>query len=442
MEDRIWQLPQFVCEGIPPAELRKKWTEFKESFMFILGAIDNQYSPERWQNIFLAVAGIQLQRIYKTLPEPEPGTCPFKDTIEKLDNYFSPKRHDAYERHEFWNMKMEPGENLGKFMLRVQTKANKCQFGTSEVTARDVAVMDKIISSAPADIRKKILEKKDLNVDKLTRIVNSHLLVADQNKEMNTSSINASRSLNESLLNQTSLVNNVDSTDSDQVNRVGRFYSNSERKRGKCDKCGLSSHGQGQHCPAKIRKCFNCDRVGHFANLCRLPKNSDKQPYSYSNDKRRRVNAISCDSEDKDEFINSIGNHEEYIWCHLGGILTKMLIDSGSRYNIIDNKTYDCLKANNAKLTNEGPSDKKLTAYGQSNPLKIVCAFQAEVKIIDIDKVHTVVGDFFVVMNGRQTLLGCESALKLGVLRIGMPSQLYENNDIARIVRKRHSIYY
>lgn len=147
--------------------------------------------------------------------------------------------------------------------------------------------------------------------------------------------------------------------------------------------------------------------------------------------KKQRVNAVNevkpdeaADPETRCEsFIYAISdNHDELVWCKVGNVLIEMMIDSGSRYNIIDEATWVYLKNREAVMEDIRPSTKSLSAYAQNGQLNIVCTFNARITVVDTSTCKLIDACFFVVKEGKQNLLGRETAKQLGVLLIGLPS--------------------
>lgn len=188
MEEQLFKLPPFECESVPITELRNKWFDYKKQFEYIAAALGRK-KKKKLKNIFLAVAVRELQRVYESLSEDNQGISEeeedeFDRMIRRLDNYFAPKQHDTFERHTFWTQKPVVGETLDKFLLRAKVMANKCRFGSSEKESRDAAVIDKIVMLAPPELRRKILEKPNINLDDLTTLVNTHLSVQHQIRDL------------------------------------------------------------------------------------------------------------------------------------------------------------------------------------------------------------------------------------------------------------------
>lgn len=94
-----------------------------------------------------------------------------------------------------------------------------------------------------------------------------------------------------------------------------------------------------------------------------------------------------------------------------------MLIDSGCKLNLISGKTWEYLKKNKISCYNqEKEPDKKLLAYGSKTPLHINGSFEAIIKVNDKMERSTI----YVVDNGSRDLLGKNTAMKLGVLKLGI----------------------
>lgn len=74
------------------------------------------------------------------------------------------------------------------------------------------------------------------------------------------------------------------------------------------------------------------------------------------------------------------------------------------------------------------PSTRRFTAYAQSTDLEEVCSSTSLLALANhgIDQLDAL-SAFYVIEGGKRNLLRRESAVELGVLRIGMPSHVIEN---------------
>jgi len=100
--------------------------------------------------------------------------------------------------------------------------------------------------------------------------------------------------------------------------------------------------------------------------------------------------------------------------CKVGGTDVKFLIDSGSSCNIVSEQTWKRNKINYEKKESE--VSQKLYAYSSKKPLKVIGKIRTTIKVLDREE--TV--DIFVVKGNNQSLLGYETSVKLGLLKIGL----------------------
>nr|CAH7764304.1 unnamed protein product [Callosobruchus chinensis] len=127
---------------------------------------------------------------------------------------------------------------------------------------------------------------------------------------------------------------------------------------------------------------------------------------SHSSKGRRGPEKINNVEPEELDYVFQIDD-DSVIKCNLGGVPLDMLIDSGSKTNIIDDKTvYDQIK-NPTKL---------LFAYGSSTPLKVLGSFRSKISVGNNNETAT----FYVIQNGTRCLLGKNTSIALGVLKIGL----------------------
>lgn len=75
------------------------------------------------------------------------------------------------------------------------------------------------------------------------------------------------------------------------------------------------------------------------------------------------------------------------------------------------------MKDNRIKIINQRhKASKTFYGYGSRDPLKVMGSFEADVKIAD----RTEHATFYIIQDGTKNLLGRETAMKIGVLKIGL----------------------
>ena len=104
----------------------------------------------------------------------------------------------------------------------------------------------------------------------------------------------------------------------------------------------------------------------------------------------------------------SFNNAESSITVKLNGQRTKMIVDTGCKYNIISSALYRT-QFKNFELS---PTDKGFTAYGQKEPLQCKGYFNACIRTSN----NAVNAKVYVIEGNAESLLGSNSSFKLKVL--------------------------
>lgn len=127
--------------------------------------------------------------------------------------------------------------------------------------------------------------------------------------------------------------------------------------------------------------------------------------------------------EQQSNYVFAFADQGNELECVLGSVIINMVVDSGSRHNIIDKGTWDRLKLMHVCVTNmQQRSTKVFKVYGGA-ALDVVGSFTA--KIATIGKETS--AQFFVVNQNEKPLLGLDTASALGVLEI------YTDTEVATI---------
>lgn len=73
---------------------------------------------------------------------------------------------------------------------------------------------------------------------------------------------------------------------------------------------------------------------------------------------------------------------DEITTCEIGGIDTEMIIDSGSKCNIINDRTWYHMKSNNIQDFNQIRNpEKTIMAYGCTNLLEVLGSFEMNITV-------------------------------------------------------------
>ncbi|CAH2101616.1 unnamed protein product [Euphydryas editha] len=406
------------------ATVALRWEQWKRSFNIYLEATGITGEGKKRATLLL-LGGPGLQEIVYNLPgayeeNSTNESQAFNTVIEKLDEYFLPKQNKIYERHLFRQIKQDEGEKFEKFVVKLRDQARKCKFNSP-----DEHIIDQIVEKCfSSELRKKILTLGDtVTLDKIITEANTLELVSHQLEEYGqkrkSNEVNTIRSHKKVYNTEKSYTKHNNKND-----KTGESTSKSGLSR--CSRCGYNTHSaSSKECPAKRKNCHACGKPGHFSALCRSRPQKRKLETKYNDDpkikkKRKEVDSVNFvnESSDEDHYVFNMNDDDEAtIECEMGGVKLNLLIDSGCKLNLITEKTWEDLKKEKVRCTNQiKGSNKTLYAYGSKLPLNVKGSFETDIKV-NMKSDRTTV---YVIKEGSRDLLGKETAIRLGVLKLGI----------------------
>ena len=210
------------------------------------------------------------------------------------------------------------------------------------------------------------------------------------------------------------------------------YKGDASARKVKCFCCGYTGHeANDRRCPARGKQCRKCNGSGHFEAVC---KTKEKQtsgrgagaPRKPDVGKKRgaayHVTQVETEGTQGDDCEYAFGilddsnvSSDGKIPVKIGGLPVTMIIDSGASCNVIGRNVWEYLKANKVACVSTKAS-KKLYAYGSNQPLQVTGMFTAEVAVGE-SMLSGV--EFVVIENDGHALLGRETAISLGVLKLG-----------------------
>lgn len=404
----------FDCEG-DPTSISFRWERWKRALEIYFEAT-NTNDQNKKRAMLLHSGGMALQDIYFNIPGAHvtdlDATHIYDTAIKKLDDYFSPKQSFLFERHIFRLMKQESDEKFEKFLIRLRRQSSKCNFAKENEN-----LIDQIIEKCNSNkLRKNILILGDTaTIEKIITEANSLETVERQLNEFHDKQ-STSTSLNK-----------ID------TKTTKRFYNKKEVDQ--CCRCGSNNHKSNcSSCPAINAICKKCGYKGHFLKHCKTRAkkriNTNLSSVNYNN-KAKLTKAETPKNKEPTsvDYIFHIDD-DATMDCQVGGISIKMLIDSGSRSNIINDETWEHMKKSKVIVSNQQKSsDKTFLAYGAKHPLKVLGSFNAKIKVGP----KSLTTKFYVIENGSRNLLGKETAISLNVLKIGLDINSIEENQFPKI---------
>lgn len=417
----------------------KDWLRQFELFVKAQGIEDN----EKKKDWLLHFGGPKLQNVYFNLPDEPQGQIseekkgplinsyfpfqmdPYIEAVMKLNNFFEPKRNVSYERHVFRKMHQEPKERIDAFVMRLRTQADRCDF-SDQINQN---IKDQITSGCHSEIlRRKILEHGERKLEDIIKMAKILETVTEQQKMFEKKAKFEEPS---SSVEGTSEVCKIEAG----FRKQGRFKPLNGNTGVECSRCGFKNHKSAdENCPARGKLCNKCGKKDHFSRKChtqtalkRKSNDNQSQPIQQKQTKREGeqvnlVKSFECKDEYDDIFcdIGSVSD-ANMLWCKVGGIEAKIIVDSGSRYNIVDRETWLELKSKGIHtILRQKEIDVNFTAYG-GHRLNFLGMFRT---LIETGSRKTV-ADFYVANEFGKFLIGWQTSFTLGILKIG-----YEINHI------------
>lgn len=424
----------------------REWQMWLNSFEWYLRANKIEDDHEKFVKL-MHLAGQKIQELYATLPVPEhiykvprgpliggltPQLTEFQMAVEKLNDHFQPKKNSTYERYELRKLAQETDEKIAVFAMRLRKQAERCDLGEK----LEEHVKDQLIGKCTsAKLRRKLLALGDATLDVVLREAKAFEAVEEQSKildEKNETGTDHGKEIE---------INKIDTRQ-----KQGQLGSD---KSTECYRCGFTGHRQfDEKCPAKGKSCNKCGGLNHFSRKCRTtnrkrprqviekttqPKNEldTNVPMKSRNDpiptkqtkieEKGIVNYVGptiSDSEPSREYIFHIktpGRNANEIECQIGGVSITAVIDSGSKYNIIDGSAWEYLKASGIQTRNQRKTTSiNFSAYG-NHMLTFVGVFEATIETSKAE----LNADFYVFKDYGKILIGYDSATTLGILKIG-----------------------
>ncbi|XP_068706850.1 uncharacterized protein [Montipora foliosa] len=306
-------------------------------------------------------------------------------------------------------MEQREGETVAQFVTRLRQVVKDCDY----VDQADNQIRDQVVQRCMShDLRQKLLEKGDtLTLEVLLKTAGSFEAVQAQLENMNSKS---------------TTVNQVRDSSANKHHHKGKKTSGEPGNK-TCYRCGNKGHfGRDPECHAKGKTCRSCGGADHFSSQCRTKEHKrrgDKKPKEMR--KVRYMQAENDDEEDEYAFTVESSSQLGKVEVIVGGCVVKMVIDSGASTNIVDKGVWNDLKQQKIVCVSK-KGDKKLYVYGSKEPLKVLGTFSALTKVAESE-----VQTEFVVIDGEgEALLGRETALQLGVLKLGVPVYTVQSKEV------------
>ena len=402
-----------------------RWQRWLQRFQNYVVAV-NIECPKRKRAMLLHYAGEAVHDIFQTLSE----TGEAKDyalAIKKLTDYFAPKQNVDFETYKFRQTRQEVSETLDQYVTKLRQLAIHCDFTDQEREIK-AQVIQGCLSSR---LRRKALGDSSMTLN--------DLLTRGRTDEASNRQAAAMELEQDGRMDQRGSVNALGNKNSGRhqpprVNYDGGRKAESRPQNGTrrrqaqtsdCYHCGRQwPHSEEQPRPARGKTCDKCNKLNHFAAVCRSgkPNHESTRPRRTGNS-ASRINALQDDDSSSDEEYLYTVTQETLSTLHskpelevnIGNVSIPVLIDTGASVNVLNKDHYSQIVGQHkeAKLKK---SKIRLYAYGNKEPLPVLGKLDTTVEVKD--KVSPVT--FFIIDGNHGSLLNCTTATDLGLLKVNI----------------------
>ena len=414
-----------------PSSVYQRWEKWLRTFKTYSIATGCTQDVQK-RMLLLHCAGPEVQDIFDTLTDT--GTsCQEAETA--LDTYFKPKQNIPYNRHVFRQACQTPEETTLQFITRLRKLSLSCEFGESS----NDFIRDQVIEKCQSHLmRKKLLAVADLTLDKLIQLSQAFETSEFQASQMSegTPSVTVKDEKTNAIFH------------GNPKHHAGRnkripFKSSSSQNRvqaqpspqSPCSKCGMRNHRTEECRCSKNVRCFKCNRVGHFASVCRSSNQNRRPSGNNRNRQQNSVNQIDSTSEPADsvsvspDFLFAL--NDKLLETHTVNIANQpveALIDSGSTCNIVSLPLIEKLDCTPQLIS----CDRQIKPYN-SEPIAITTKVCLPVSS-NVPPQESVNAEFLIVPKTEVALIGRDLATQLNLLRVGPPTSADHTNTISDTV--------
>lgn len=170
----------------------ENWRVFKQNFDVYATAIELSKKDEGIQTaIFLNACGTEAIETFNAFDLTDDNKKKYAEVVKAFEAYCAPKKNEVYEAFKFNSRNQENGETFDSFLLDLKKLVKNCGYQD-----KDRMIRDRIVIGVGDDsLRKKLLEKDDLDLKKCIEMARSaeitHKRASDMQKHATHTNVDA-----------------------------------------------------------------------------------------------------------------------------------------------------------------------------------------------------------------------------------------------------------
>ena len=413
-------LPTFPPFNIHETALDVHWRKWIKRLDNLLVGMDVK-DKKRQRALLLHYAGEDVNDIFETLSDTGDD---YATAVKKLTDYFEPRKNTEYEVYKFRQAKQQTDEGIDAYLTRLRQLSINCEFGDV-----NKEIKSQIIQGCSSTRLRRRALREDQTLDDLLKLARSMELSDKQACEIEHTdkpeSTNAVRAFKKKHRT---------------VDKRKHFPKSPESKtptkKQTCRNCGGEYPHVDRQCPAKGKTCHACKKQNHFSSVCRSKRKGNRR--SVNQVEKTNACDTSSDSEDyvfgmqEEENVNAVKSKQPSLNVTVNGLNVRMLVDTGSSINVLDENTYQKFQVKPKLLK----TDTKVFTYGSNTNFPLLGKF-----IGTLETQHKITTATIYVTKGASGCLLCyDSAVELQVIpEIAMFSS--DNNKAEQLCQKYSSVF-
>ena len=398
-------------------ELLRPITQNQPRVPALINNLNEQAAERKLVSVlFLSLGSAARKSLTDKFPEMRIATITLKDIKENCEQAFVKPRNRTLERYKIFSQKQQPKETLRQFWHTLTGLAARCAFGEQT----ESLIMDTFIQNINNKMvqQKLCTEPKD-DPQEAFRFAVAYEEGITQHKTFETG---------------TTIKNEP-------------VYAVTERKN-PCPRCGLEfSQNHLVTCKAKNEKGRNSAGIGHFARMCKRPKNGNTRERGNFTGRTgmRRINLIEREdnqseesSEQEDNMVLHIGGKEDQPFVLKGKINNQnftTMIDSGSPITIFTPADLRELLKVDVIFARPMPKTEQYVDYN-NKPLNLLGFTSVDVKV---GKRTIKNARIFITRDGKRSLIGRDWLNQLN-FRVREAGENSEYTNIIKSISERKTL--
>uniref|UniRef100_A0A1B0CNX3 CCHC-type domain-containing protein n=1 Tax=Lutzomyia longipalpis TaxID=7200 RepID=A0A1B0CNX3_LUTLO len=233
-----------------------KWRRWmcKTNAAFSIHGITDENTKKQWILFYLNLDS--FDQLCNIITPREPDDLSYSELIRIMEDYYDPQPLEIVENMNFRRRIQKAGESIDDYMAALRSLTKYCNVGCDKCDNLNKTIRNQFVFGLmDKDIQKRLLEKKDLSLERALEIAKS-MESSDKGKEEMTQKTPKEETL---------------SVEANEVNKVQQASSKEGKRDLRCYRCGASNH-LAKACLHANTTCNNCGKNGHLQRVCRQKK--------------------------------------------------------------------------------------------------------------------------------------------------------------------------